>query len=164
MRDVPGDSIRLGSVEGAILAELRRTYGAIPRRRLIGVVHAAAATPRASAWFHTPREEHGPALSARERQNAESTLSRALRSLARKGLIVRTINRTERDSFVSLPNAPVPVEWEHVARAEEALAARCDAIAGELAEVARRARTRASRLRTEGKTAPLEVLSGIPSA
>lgn len=164
MREVPSVLYRLGSVEGAILHELRRTRGAIPRRHLVGVVHAAASTPRASAWFQPPPEDDAPALSARERQNAESTLSRALRSLARKGPIVRTVSRTERDTFISLPAAPVAVEWEHVARAEEALAARCDAVSRELAEVARRARTRASRLRTERKSAPLEVLSGIPSA
>ena len=91
----------------------------------------------------------GPALAGPARQNAESTLSRALRSLERKRLIVRSFSRTTGQTLISCTDPPAPPTWERDARAEEAFAARCDAVRAELAGLGRRARTRAARLRLE---------------
>lgn len=133
---------RLGSAEEMILSELRRSGGPVPRRLLVSVVMETSTLSRRHALPAAARE-------ARAIQNAESTLSRALRSLERKGLIVRSYNHSTKHTLVWLPNPPAPPEWEREARTEETFAARCDAVIGELTELARRARRRAARLRME---------------
>lgn len=136
-------AFRLGSAEELILSELRRSGGPVPRRLLVSVVQ------------ETSRRHLQPsaARDARSVQNAESTLSRALRSLERKGLIVRSYSHSTKHTLVWLPNPPSPPVWEREARAEETFAARCDAVIAELTELARRARRRAARLRMERSSA-----------
>lgn len=131
---------RLGSAEESILGELRRIGGPVPRQLLVKRVHEAAASSR----------RRRPGLTeARAFKNAESTLSRALRSLERKKLVVRTYSRATRQTLVSLIDSPTPPPWEQEAQREEMFAARCDAASTELIQLARRARRRASRLRME---------------
>ena len=90
-----------------------------------------------------------PLPQGRARLYTESTLSRALRTLERKGLVVRVVNRPTRETLISMADPPAPPAWERQARAELVLAARCEAVSAELAELARRARVRAVRLREE---------------
>ena len=142
-------TLRFGSAEDAILRELRRTGGPVPRQLMVGVVYASSARSRPNVCSLDVRGEEGPAPAGPARQNAETTLSRALRSLERKRLIVRGFNRPTGQTLVWLANPPAPPSWEHDARAEEAFADRCDAVRAELAELGRRARTRAATLRVE---------------
>ena len=137
-------SVRLGSAEESILQELRRVGGPVPRQLLVHLVHETGASSRRGVRSQAP-EKH--AL-----KNAESTLSRALRSLERKKLVARTYSRATRQTLVSLSDPPAPPQWELQAEREEAFATRCDAAATELTQLARRARRRASRLRTERST------------
>ena len=144
--------VRLGHVEEAILRELRRTGGPVPRVLLLGVVYASSRRVRPTArpgWRHGNDRQVPP---GRLRENAESTLSRALRSLERKGLIVRTKNRPTKQRLISLTHGPAPPAWERDARADEAFATRCDAMSAELAHLGRRARDRAARLRMERRS------------
>lgn len=134
-------SVRLGSAEETVLLELRRIGGPVPRQLLVHRVHETAAPSRRRARSQ-PTEK-------RALKNAESTLSRALRSLERKKLVVRTYSRATRQTLVSLSDAPAPPLWEVQAQRDEAFAVRCDAAATELIQLARRARRRASRLRIE---------------
>lgn len=138
--------VRLGVAEEAVLIEMRRVGGPVPRQLLVNVVLQSAESSRRS-----PRS--GPS-ERRAVKNAESTLSRALRTLERKNLIVRTYSRATRQTLVSVIDPPEPPPWELEARREEAFATRCDAVSIELTQLARRARRRASRLRTERSTAP----------
>ena len=141
-------SVRLGSAEESILSELRRIGGPVPRRLLVSVVFdsvsVAGRNGRPRGPGHVERLPAGRAL-----QNAESTLSRALGSLQRKGLVMRTFNRATRQTLISVTNPPAPPSWEQEARSEEAFAGRCDAVAAELTELARRARMRVVQLRIE---------------
>ena len=136
-------SVRLGSAEESILLELRRIGGPVPRQLLVHVVHDTAASSRRGA--RPPQEK-------RALKNAESSLSRALRSLERKKLISRTYSRATRQTLVSLSDPPAPPHWELEAEREEAFAVRCDAAASELIQLARRARRRAAGLRMERTT------------
>ena len=139
--------MRFGSAEEAILNELRRIGGPVPRRLLVGVVYASSSSRR-TVWSRraAARARLPQGLA---RRYTESTLSRALRSLERKGLIVRTVNRPTRETLISMTDAPAPPVWEREARAELAFAAGCEAVSAEFAELARRARARAVRLREE---------------
>ena len=139
-------TLRLGSAEEMILSELRRSGGPVPRRLLVSVVMETSMLSRR----HLVPTGAGE---ARAIQNAESTLSRALRSLERKSLIVRSYSHSTKHTLVSLPNPPAPPAWEREARAEETFAARCDAVIAELTELGRRARRRAARLRMERSSA-----------
>lgn len=147
-------SVRLGSAEVAILAELRRAGEPVPRQLLLLLVHAQ--TSRSGHAASSPAQAGVAQLlpSGRARQNVESTVSRALRSLERKGLIVRSFSGSTRQTLISAPTPPVGPRWERVAIEEEAFAARCDAVAAELAELARNARTRASQLGVEQGPTP----------
>jgi DNA-binding MarR family transcriptional regulator len=136
--------VRLGSAEESILFELRRSGGPVPRQRLVKLVQETAASSR--------RSPQPVSDEIRGIKNAESTLSRALRSLERKKLISRTYSRATRQTLVSLADAPAPPLWELEAQREEAFASRCDTAATELIQLARRARRRASRLRMERST------------
>ena len=139
-------AFRLGSAEEMILSELRRSGGPVPRRLLVSVVQETSTLSRRHVL---------PAGAGESRaiQNAESTLSRALRSLERKGLIVRSYSHSTKHTLVWLPNPPAPPGWEREAQAEETFAGRCDAVIAELTELARRARRRAARLRMERSSA-----------
>ena len=136
--------MRLGTAEEAVLRELRRIGGPVPRQLLVQLVRETASSSRRRARTE-PTEK-------RALKNAESTLSRALRSLERKQLVARTYSRQTRQTLVSLSDPPDPPHWELEAEREEAFAARCDAAATELVQLARRAQRRASRLRMERST------------
>lgn len=140
------ETFRLGSAEEIILTELRRSGGPVPRRLLVSVVQEASSPSRRRAL-------PAGASDTRAIQNAESTLSRALRSLERKGLVLRAYSNATKQTLISLPNPPAPPTWEREARGEEQFAAQCDAAIAELTELARRARRRASRLRMERSSA-----------
>lgn len=144
--------LRLGTAEEAILAELNRSGGPVPRRALVKAVYVRGDARRAVAWAETCSDVHDAVPEGRARQHAESTLSRALRSLERKGLIVRRYNGPTRQTLVSVTDPPAPPAWEREARFEERFAARCDAVSAELAELARRARRRAIQLRGERRS------------
>ena len=98
--------------------------------------------------------ERAPVPRGRARRYTESTLSRALGSLERKGIVVRVVSRATRETLVSMSDPPALPAWEREARAQLAFAARCDAASAELAELARRARVRAVRLREERALRP----------
>ena len=132
---------RLGSAEETILMELRRSGGPVPRQLLVRAVQATTRQAR--------RGLDDGAADGRVIQNAESTLSRALRSLESKGLVTRTLSRSTRQIIVSTANPSTPPAWEREARAEEALATRCRAAVSELAELGRRAGRRAAQLRID---------------
>ena len=142
-------NVRLGSAEVAILAQLRRAGEPVPRQLLLLLVHTRMSPSTQAA---SPAAQAGVAHllpSGRARQNAESTLSRALRSLERKGLIVRSVNESTRRTHISTARPLARWKWERNAVAEEEFAARCDALSAELCELARNARTRALRIHTE---------------
>ena len=139
--------MRFGRAEEAILKELRRVGGPVPRRLLVGIVYA-------NSWSESKvrsrrRADLAPVPQGRARRYTESTLSRALRSLERKGLVVRVVNQPTRETLISMTDPPAPPAWEREALAELAFAAQCDAKSAELAELAQRARKRAVRLREE---------------
>ena len=144
--------LRLGTAEEAILAELNHSGGPVPRRALVRAVYVRGDARRAAAATQTRFDDDAVVPEGRARQHAESTLSRALRSLERKGLIVRRYNGPTRQTLVSVTDPPAPPAWEREARFEERFAARCDAVSAELAELARRARRRAIQLRGERRS------------
>ena len=127
-----------------MLRELRRIGGPVPRQLLVQLVHETASSSR--------RRGRTEPTEKRALKNAESTLSRALRSLERKQLVARTYSRATRQTLVSLSKPPSPPQWELEAERDEAFAARCDAAATELVQLARRAQQRASLLRMQRST------------
>lgn len=133
-------NVRLGSAELAILKELRRVDEPVPRQVLLLLVHTQVSSSTEAA-SQTGVAQLLP--TGRARQNAESTLSRALRSLERKGLIVRTVCESTRRSLISTASPRATRRLKRSACEEEAFAARCDAASAELRELARKARTRA---------------------
>lgn len=141
---------RLGSAELAILRHLRRAGGAVPRQLLVVLVHAPTALSAQTAGSESQAGAADVLPTGRARQNAESTLSRALRSLQRKGLIVRTIDRSSRQTLISAADPQAAECGERDAIAAEAFAARCDAVSAALIDLASNARVRASQLRSEG--------------
>lgn len=137
---------RLGRVELVVLEELRARGVVTPRDALL-----YAAFPGLSG---TP----APSEPDRDRQRAraESAVSRAIRSLERKGLVVRERDpRTGRTSVRSPGDTAVPL-WEQLARAEEDLAAHCRQRAREWQELAAGAGRRARQLRVDRSSAGTE--------
>ena len=127
-----GAEPRLGWVEQVILDELTQRSVVTPREVLVRTAFPAL----------------GPSDQAR-RNSAEAAVSRAIRSLERKGLVVRERDgRTGRTSVRSPQRGALP-RWEQLARAEEDLAAHCRMRAAEWQQLASRARTRAHRIRME---------------
>ena len=91
-----------------------------------------------------------------ERARAESAVSRAIRSLERKGLVVRDRDpRTGRTSVRTPGDAALPL-WEQLARAEEDLAAHCRQRAQDWHELASGASRRARQLRLDRSSAGTE--------
>jgi hypothetical protein len=135
----------LGGVEAAIVRELQRVGGPVPRRLLVSAVLPGRGR-RTSAARSTsaPLIRRGPSFA-----NLESSVSRALRSLERKGLIVRTFSRPTKQALVSLASSHELPAWEVDARVDEAFALRCGVVAARLGELGDRARRRATRLRVE---------------
>lgn len=123
---------RLGRVEQVVLDELIRRGAVTPRDLLV-----RAAFPSAGGPDHTGRAP------------AEAAVSRAIRSLERKGLLVRERDAQTGRTSVRPPSQTALPRWEQLARAEEDLAAHCRRRATEWQALASRARVRARRLRTE---------------
>lgn len=136
-------NLRLGSAEVAILTELRRVGEPVPRRVLLLLVFTQVSPPTEVALSKSHAGVAQLLPSGRVRQNAESTLSRAIRSLERKGLIVRSECESTRRSLISAASPLAGRRLKRNPRAEEAFAARCDATSAELRELARKARARA---------------------
>jgi hypothetical protein len=90
-----------------------------------------------------------PATARAARSSAEAAVSRALRSLEKKGLVVRERDERTARTFVRLPGATSLPPWEQLARGEEDLAVHCRQRAAEWQRLASRARRRAARLREE---------------
>lgn len=132
----------LGRVERAILDELSRSGGLTHRERLVRIAYPELERePAGSA--------HASAASERRRARAEAATTRAIRSLETKGLLHRQRNeRTGRVLIVTAGVEDVP-EWEAMARAEEDLAAHCRKLSERWTNLARRAKSRAGRIRAE---------------
>jgi len=91
-----------------------------------------------------------------ERARAESAVSRAIRSLERKGLVVRDRDpRTGRTSVRTPGDTALPL-WEQLARAEEDLAAHCRQRARDWQDLASGASRRARQLRLDRSSAGTE--------
>lgn len=137
---------RLGAIERAILELLQADSGPVPRS---SVVHALYPSLR-SDQSGDERIATGYGSGAARRSLVEATVSRAIASLVRKGLIVserqratgRTILRTTR------AEAPLP-DWESAARDEEDFAAQAASRAKHWRTLAARARQRALQLRED---------------
>lgn len=142
---------RLGRVERAILEELARAGGVIQRDEAVRVLFAATRPPGG--------RRGGPAATKqRERWRvvAEATLSRAVTSLERKGLIVRERNpKTGRVVLRAAECTRFP-EWEEVARGEEDLVEHCRRYAAAWEALARRSMRRVMLLRSERSIASTE--------
>jgi DNA-binding MarR family transcriptional regulator len=135
---------RLGRVELVILEELSRRAVLTQRDALLHAAFPSLGTaPSATASTEDWRKN---------RSRAESAVSRAIRSLETKGMLVRERDpRTGRTS-VRLPGDTREPVWEQLARAEEDLAVHCRQRARELQALASRASRRAQQLRVDHST------------
>ena len=128
---------RIGRVEQVVLDVLYARGGMTPREVLVQAAFPAA-------------EGEAP------RARAESAVSRAMRSLERKGLVVRDHDpRTGRTSVRTPGDSALPM-WEQLARAEEDLAAHCRQRSREWQDLAGRAGRRARQLRLDRSSAGTE--------
>ena len=130
---------RLGRVEQVILQELGRRGVLTPRDALVRAAFPALERRHAAA------PDEGDAV----RDRAESAVSRALRSLEKKGLIVRERDARTRRTYVRMPGDRALPRWEQLARAEEDLAAHCRQRAREWQQLASAASGRARRIRLD---------------
>ena len=139
--------VRLGRVESRILDEVQRRGGLAPRYALVDHVFPdLGPKPRAGGGARgAQRLERWQIL----RADAESAVSRAIRSLGRKGLLLTERSTQTGRTLLREPGVAALPEWEEVARAEEDLASRCQELARELVSIAGRARTRAISIRTQ---------------
>jgi len=122
---------RLGRVEQAVLDELTRRGVITPRSALLPIVYPSLAPGDA------------------RRATAEAAVSRALRSLEAKGLVVRERDSRTGRTSVRAPGMQALPRWEQLARAEEDLAAHCRQRARDWQQLASRATRRAARLRSD---------------
>ena len=134
---------RLGRVEAAILAELDRAGGLLNREAVVSAVFPHTASSKGA------REDgKSGGVDNRRRANAEATMSRAIVSLERKGLVVREVNPTTRRVTVRSRDCATLPQWEEIARAEEDLGAHCMKQAAQWVSLARRLHRRAAAIRT----------------
>jgi DNA-binding MarR family transcriptional regulator len=142
-----GATHRLGRIELVILRELRDRGVLTPRDALV-----QAAFPALGG-----RPSSGPAEDwRRQRARAESAVSRAIRSLEQKELVVRERDaRTGRTCVRAPGDTRLPL-WEQLARAEEDLAAHCRQRARDWQQLASRASRRARQLRVDRSSAGTE--------
>ncbi|HET9050355.1 MAG TPA: hypothetical protein VFO60_01550 [Candidatus Dormibacteraeota bacterium] len=142
-------SSRLGRIEVSILEEIGRRGGIAPRCALVD-----SAFPKVG-----PRPPE-PARSARARErlerwyvmraDAESTVSRAIASLARKGLVVVQRGPAAGRTLIQLPGLVSLPTWEMSARADDVLAGDWQRIGTQLLDLSVRARRRAASIRIAG--------------
>lgn len=139
---------RLGEVEQAILDVLNADEGPVLRSQVVRVLSGTAPKRRA----YTRRSAEHTATT--RRTTLETSVSRAIRSLVRKGLIVREQQRGTRRAILRVrrPQAPPP-DWERIARGEEDFAAQAASWAAHWHTLAVRARARAIQLRKERRVA-----------
>lgn len=140
-------SERLGSVEAAVLEEVRVAGGLMQRR------HALAAT--FPEFATDTRGSHAAAggLTGRRRAVAQATLSRAVSSLERKGLLRRDRNPTTGKVMLRAAGRTQIPDWERRARSDEDMEEYCRRLAAQWSELAQRFGVRASFLRAERSTA-----------
>ena len=148
-----GSAVRLGSVEAAILAEIHRGGGVAARHGLVNRVIRDAAVRGGAGDTGTRTRARAPLSLA----HAESAVSRAIASLARKGLLVVERNRPRGGTLIRAPNLRDLPSWEKAARQEEELAAECEHGAGALSRLAARARRRAAVIRSTRSQAKVRV-------
>lgn len=147
----PG-GVRLGSVERRILQEVARRGGAAARVAIVNSVFPT--TVRRLA------KESGPGGDARRqhhRADAESAISRAMASLARKGLLLIERRRTSGFALVRDSGCVSPPPWEIALRGEESLLEACDALTLEARRLALRARRRMALLGVTGLRPGLDI-------
>lgn len=137
---------RLGSVERAILDLLEADGGPVTRSSVVHALYPSLGPDRSGDEW----KGAGHATSATQRTLVEATVSRAVASLARKGLIVRDRQRATGRTILRTTRAEAPLpDWESVARDEEDFAAQAASRAEHWRTLAARARRRAMRLREE---------------
>lgn len=142
-----GDAPRLGRVEQVILHELGRRGVLTPRDALVQAAFPAA----------EPDGDGADVDAKGRRARAESAVSRAIRSLEHKGLVVRERDARTRRTFVRTPGDTTVPRWEQLARAEEDLSAHCRQRARAWQELAASAGRRARQLRVDRSSAGTEV-------
>ena len=138
-------ALRLGAVERAILDLVNAGGGPLLRTQVLDKLYPNVypARPAVESWA-------GARANATHRTLAEATVSRAIRSLVRKGLIVRERQAGSGRAILRSAHAPEALpDWEHAARAEEDFAARASSHAEHWRTLAVRARQRALRLRED---------------
>lgn len=143
-----GTEIRLGRVERAILAALPRDGGFVSRDAVVLCAfpdaHSHAALSKRDDVVTQPLSE--------PRALAEAAVSRAIRSLQRKGLVVRDRNRDTGRTLLRSSSPADDPKWELAARAEEDFSAHATAMALRWRSLAIRARHRAGRVRADRST------------
>ena len=136
----------LGSVERAILDVLEAYGGLMTRRSVVHMLYPSLRLEGSDDRWKGAGHTH----SAAQRTLVEATVSRAIASLARKGLITRDRQRASGRTLLRTTRvgALLP-DWESVAREEEKFAAQAASRADHWRTLASRARLRALRLREE---------------
>ena len=140
-----GGALRLGAVERAILDLVNAGGGPLLRTQVLDKLYPSVYPDRRAdePWANVR-------ANATHRTLAEATVSRAIRSLVRKGLIVRERQSGSGRTILRSVHATEALpDWEHAARAEEDFAAQASSRADHWRTLAIRARQRALRLRTD---------------
>lgn len=142
--------MRLGSVERAIVGLLMADGGPVPRTRVVHALYPSLCPEQRGDDSWAVGDTTSSSASASRRALIDATVSRAIASLARKGLIVRERQRATGRTILRTVrvDAPMP-DWENVARAEEDFAAQAASRAEQWRTLAGRARQRALRIREE---------------
>lgn len=140
---------RLGRVERSVLEALHRSGGVVARQTVlraafpahvgIHVVGGATARDTSDGRMH-------------RRALAEASLSRAISSLHRKGLVVPERVAWRGPTLLRLASAGSLPEWEELARTEDEFASRVLELARHCRAVASRARRHAQQLRLQRST------------
>lgn len=136
-----GQPCRLGRVERSILEALDDAGGFLQREALVDVLYPRLRAQPEGRGARRTKKAH------MERTAAEATVSRAIASLERKGLVLREHNHRTGRTFVRSTRHRVLPEWEQIARAEEDLAAHCMQLAKQWMALARRSHGRAGAVR-----------------
>lgn len=135
------ETVKLGRIERATLETLSAGGGLTHRDAAL-----LAAYPDLGA---RPETAGGARRWDERRARAEAALSRAVKSLEAKGLLVSERNQRTGRVLLRAPGSGGLPDWEELARAEEDLAAHCRLVARDWQRLATRAAARAARLRIE---------------
>ena len=147
----PGRPVRsrpFGRVQAAVLATVHESGGIAGRDAALRAAFPQLTVPPNGRMAVHPE----PASQSRLRSNAESTVSRAIVALERRGLIARVRNLTTGHTTLRATGLVRIPDWEEVARAEDAFATHCYSQAERLARLAERAVRRAATIRIERST------------